>query len=548
MKTILKLATLPLLLSSLPVFSATVINLEHKNISTLQAFVVPNAATTGVMLKEIKRNVDFNHTLHIRVQETYQGHPVWGGDAIVHVPKANNVNQSLMNVLTPASKMNGKLYQNLNVDLGAAPQQAQAEKALQTAIANYQHKVGGKPVIKDQQSELIVYIDDNNKAVWAYKVSFYVEPLQINGMPAKPVYVMDANTFTVYREWNDIKTLDDVTAGGFGGNEKIGKLVYDGLQGHLSALNMQRDSAAQTCYMQNEDVMVLNKSKHDTVISFPCNTTDSEHGGIYWNADMDAVNHAYSPANDALYAGAVIKNMYQNWYNVPVLIDETRHPMQLVMRVHDTDFGMSENAYWDGTQMTFGDGGSHLYPLTSLEIAAHEVSHGFTEQHSSLQYLGQSGGLNESFSDMAAKAATYYSIGTVDKWDIGSEVFKGDHAIRYMDQPSKDCKWYQMPGWDCSVDRADQVYVWWMVDVHHSSGVFNHLFYILSNSEGWNAKKAFDVMVQANMNYWTPQSTFQDAACGVMNATQDYAQQDQSYDAATVAAAFKQVALDTSKC
>lgn len=551
-KYFLKLSALTIALSSVSVFAATPIDLDHQKSSVLGSFMAaPHGASFAAgttNLKETQRHADFNQTTHIRVQETYQGHPVWGADAVIHIPNAGNTNKSLMNAITPATTMNGTLYQHLENDLPVAPAKEQAEKALQNAISLYEHKIGAKPQIKNQQSQLIVYINKDNKAVWAYKVSFYVEPQNAKAMPVKPVYIMDAITFTVYSEWNDIQTLTDIDAGGFGGNEKMGKLVYDGLADHLPKLKMQRDDASNTCYLKNADVTVLNKSKGDSLIQFTCKNKDAEHGNIYWDADLDAVNHAYSPANDALYAGAVIQAMYQDWFNVPVLVRDDNQPMNLVMRVHDTDFMMSENAYWDGKQMTFGDGGSSLYPLTSLEIAAHEVSHGFTEQHANLTYENQSGGLNESFSDMAAKAAVYYSYGKVDKWDIGSEIFKMDAAIRYMDKPSKDCGPWGYPGWGCSVDRADQVWFWDRVDVHHSSGVFNHLFYILSTSKGWNVKKAFEVMTQANMSYWTSNTTFQAAGCGVIKATKDYAKQDAGYDVATVADALKQVALDAKKC
>ena len=87
--------------------------------------------------------------------------------------------------------------------------------------------------------------------------------------------------------------------------------------------------------------------------------------------------------------------MYRNWYNTAPL------SFKLKMRVHYSR--NYENAFWDGSQMTFGDGATTFYPLVSLDVAAHEVSHGFTEQNSGLVYSGQSGGINEAFSDMAGK-------------------------------------------------------------------------------------------------------------------------------------------------
>ncbi len=59
-----------------------------------------------------------------------------------------------------------------------------------------------------------------------------------------------------------------------------------------------------------------------------------------------------------------------------------------------------ENAYWDGYGLLFGDGKNVFYPLTSLDVTAHEVAHGMTAYTSALIYADQSGGLNEAFSDM----------------------------------------------------------------------------------------------------------------------------------------------------
>ena len=60
-----------------------------------------------------------------------------------------------------------------------------------------------------------------------------------------------------------------------------------------------------------------------------------------------------------------------------------------------------DNAFWDGEFINIGDGCSFFYPLSSVDVVAHEVGHGFTSWTSGLIYRGQSGGLNEAFSDMA---------------------------------------------------------------------------------------------------------------------------------------------------
>jgi vibriolysin len=72
---------------------------------------------------------------------------------------------------------------------------------------------------------------------------------------------------------------------------------------------------------------------------------------------VKTINGAYSPLNDAHYFGGVIFNMYNAY------IGKAPLSFQLVMKVHySTSY---ENAFWDGTAMTFGDGASTFYPLVS---------------------------------------------------------------------------------------------------------------------------------------------------------------------------------------
>lgn len=269
--------------------------------------------------------------------------------------------------------------------------------------------------------------------------------------------------------------------------------------------------------------------KDNKVVTYGCDKTDKYHNDTYWVENLDPVNGGYSPSADALFGGQVIKEMYEDWYNTDVLTKPDGSPMVLEMAVHED----MDNAYWDGRRMTFGDGISMFYPLTSLGVASHEISHGFTEQHSDLSYYGQSGGMNEAFSDMAAQAAELFAYGK-SSYQIGPEIMKDKGtALRYMDVPSKDCNGGKPGDW-CSIDSAKQYYSG--LDVHFSSGVYNRAYYTLATTEGWDQRKAFDVMVKANQDYWTSGSTFNQGACGVVNATKDL-----GYDTQAVVNAFAAV-------
>jgi Zn-dependent metalloprotease len=81
------------------------------------------------------------------------------------------------------------------------------------------------------------------------------------------------------------------------------------------------------------------------------------------------------------------------------------------------------------------------------------------------------------------------------------------------------------------------------MDNHYSSGILNKAFYLIGTTPDWDAKKAFAILVQANQFYWTPTTTFADAACGIMQATQDL-----KYDTNVVSKALSDVGLNIQPC
>src|SRR3990167_10869225 len=492
-----------------------------------------SAEASPDQLKLIKQHKDGHNITHFRMQQQYAGFDVIGGYAIVH---SQNPLSGLLSA-NNQSTMNGIVYSGLQTELGKPNSNfvKNGAVALDQFAALYKgHEQSQKSVTP------VVYIDSEHNAHWAYKVSLYVS--YDDKIPERPTAILDAQTLKPFVQLNEIKTeenlLSPAKAKGFGGNPKLGQYAYGA--GGYPYLEVMRNDTLKTCYMKNDTARVIDM-KHKSASSpdpmkFSCFDQDMSDDGSYWTGykgdGYDRDNGAYSPSNDALYAGFVINHLYKDWYGVNALSKSDGSPMELVLRVH---YGQSyENAFWDGEQMTFGDGPSMFYPLVSLGVGSHEISHGFTEQHSNLNYYSQSGGMNEAFSDMAAQAAEFYSVGQ-SSWMIGSEIIKEDsgyETLRYMDVPSRDGE---------SIDSADQYYSG--LDVHYSSGVYNRLYYLIATTSGWTPKKSFDVMVKANMDYWTPYSTFKEGACGVISAAQDL-----NYSVDDVKAALSKVVINYKSC
>ncbi|TDC77752.1 M4 family peptidase, partial [Micromonospora sp. KC606] len=137
------------------------------------------------------------------------------------------------------------------------------------------------------------------------------------------------------------------------------------------------------------------------------------------------------------------------------------------------------NAFWDGARMTYGDGVGNARPLVALDVAAHEMSHGITDNvvPGGLTYSGESGGINEATSDIFGTMVEFYANTAADPGDyqIGEKInINGDGTpLRYMYNPSLDGSSDNC--WSTGTRNKD---------VHYSSGVANHFFFNLAEGTG----------------------------------------------------------------
>lgn len=179
-----------------------------------------------------------------------------------------------------------------------------------------------------------------------------------------------------------------------------------------------------------------------------------------------------SAAVDAQYGMAATWTFYQRLFGrLGVAGDGAGVPA----RVH---YGRNyANAYWDGTSYTAGDGdGTTLGPLVSLDVVGHELTHAVTEHTAGLLYSGESGGLNEATSDILGSMIEFFAGNPAEPGDylIGEELdLTGGDGLRRMDDPAQDGN-----SASCWTSRTGRL------DVHYSSGVGNHFFYLLAEGSG----------------------------------------------------------------
>ncbi len=155
-----------------------------------------------------------------------------------------------------------------------------------------------------------------------------------------------------------------------------------------------------------------------------------------------------------------------------------------------------QNAFWNGSQMVFGDGDGVIFGrfTASLDVIGHELTHGVVERTANLTYSGQSGALNESIADVFGSLVSQYAAGqTADEadWLIGAELLlpgvKGT-ALRSMLHPGtayddprlgKDPQPDAMAGY---VETSDD-----NGGVHYNSGIPNRAFALAATAIGGHA-------------------------------------------------------------
>ncbi|MDB4941786.1 MAG: peptidase [Labilithrix sp.] len=409
---------------------------------------------------------------HVRMGQYLDGVRVFGGDVVAHASS------------DAITGLSGRLATHLD-DFDVKPALS-ADAAATAAKADF---AGNETFTFERESTELVVLpaEEGAGATLAYRVEFYTE-LQNGRAPALMNTFVDAKTGAIVKKFNAIHTLSQ--ASGPGGNAKVPRTWSN-------ALDVE---ASGSTYVEN-----TTRLKTVTLAGKTSGT------GTVISGSLSNIGDAAE--NDAHGFAEVTLNMLSEWmgYNS---IDEAGYKIN--SRVHYSK--NYENAYWDGTQMTYGDGAATFYPLSgAVDVVAHEIDHGFTSYHSNLSYTGQSGGMNEAFSDIAGTIAEFYFKGSSADFDMGRDIFKGSGALRYMCNPTAD---------GGSIDNAADYTS--SLDVHYSSGVYNKSFCLaakrLSSGSPTGAatvdgvRRAGKAYYEANANYWTASATFKTGCVGVLDA------------------------------
>ncbi|MDM5179131.1 M4 family metallopeptidase [Massilia sp. DJPM01] len=375
------------------------------------------------------------------------------------------------------------------------------------------------------KSEAQLNATDLVDEVTDYALAYLVKTRMLEG--TKPVFydtVINAADGSVIKQWRALQTV----AG-------TGKSQYNGtvplntsLSGTTYSLKDPSRGTGGTYGM-----MAITNANHSTSAGLVyTNTTNDWGDGLQYNGGSTTNANGQTAAVNAMWG---LMNTYDALKNVLGWQSLDGNNTSTYIAAHvNTNY---DNAYYsDGCKCMFiGDGGSGFYSLGAIDVIGHEMGHGVTNATSDLTYSGESGGLNESNSDITGEMVEAYAraggTGTVipnsgNDWATGKEIAKSGNPLRYLYKPSLDGS--SPNAWSSSIGN---------IDVHYSSGPNNRMFYFLSQGSnassssnyysqylvkspaamtGIGSDKAFRIWFKANTTKFTASTNYADARSKVI--------------------------------
>lgn len=411
-------------------------------------------ANSDFTLKFDSRINDKYGNSHSRYNQYYNNFLVEGAQIILH-----SKNKHIYSV-------NGRFFPYLSLDtrIQLSPQQAYAK-----ALSLYPNSVYMWEVAEEEQllklqtgkanatykpsPELVIFsISDSCKNAdfrMAYKIDLYVyAPIH-----TRQLMYIDANTGEVLEQTEQICSIDYVG---------MAETKYSGLR-QITCDSIATDSFVLHDHTRGKGILTMDVR----VISVDDSSRHFLDADNFWNnvnAYQDEV------ATDVHFGSAATYDFFKTVFNRNSYDDSGA---LIYSKVHYLN--KYNNANWNGTSANYGDGdGTRYRPLTSLDICAHELTHAVTGATARLRYRNESGALNESFSDVFAKAVEYMFDSAGMDWYIGRKiVINSTTGLRSMSNPheSKFPKYYY-----------GQYYYTGNQDnggVHYNSSVQNFWFYLL---------------------------------------------------------------------
>ncbi|ABS20868.1 M4 family metallopeptidase [Bacillus cytotoxicus] len=462
-------------------------------------------AEDSFKIKEVKKDSVTDSTV-VRMQQVFEGTPVWGSTQVAHVSKDGSL-KVLSGTVVPDLDKKEKLRNTNKIE----------EKK---AIAIAEQDLGLKPKYEvEPKAHLHVY-QNGDETTYAYVVNLnFLDP-----QPGNYYYFIEAESGKVLNKYN---TLDHVTEESkvpvnqeFTKQEKGAIKPVTGTNAVGTGTGVLGDKKSINTTLSGSTYYLQDNTRGAQIFTYDAKNRSSLPGTLW--ADVDNAFHAKydAAAVDAHYYAGVTYDYYKNTFNRNSINDAGA---ALKSTVH---YGSNyNNAFWNGSQMVYGDGDGVTFTSLSggIDVIGHELTHAVTEYSSNLIYQYESGALNEAISDIFGTLVEYYDNRNPD-WEIGEDIYtpgKAGDALRSMSDPTKygDPDHYSKR-YTGSGDNGG---------VHTNSGIINKAAYLLANGgthygvtvNGIGKDKVGAIYYRANTQYFTQSTTFSQARAGLVQAAAD---------------------------
>jgi len=535
-------------------------------VATMSAPVASTAQSRAALLAQLEahrtgRGLDARHgfaivaqhpgvqgTQVVRVAHTFKGVRVFGSESVVVTDAGGRIQSESASERRLGLAKGAGAGAAPGADFGVVPA-ISSKAAIDAALASL-----GKEMrhVAPPSAELIIYPvmrtervsgarDKPEQELNALDVEEVVDHYELAYLvhtrmhaDEKPVYhdtVVSARDGRILDQWNMLQTVVGVGKSQYNGEVPINTTLVDGKYkmiddsrgtggtfGAMAITNANHGTSAGNVYVSEGAENVWGDGKQYIA------------GGSTTNANGQtaAVNAMWGLMNtyDAL------KNVF-NWLS----LDGNNTSTYIAAHVNTA----YDNAYYSDTCrcMFIGDGAS-FNSLGSIDVIGHEMGHGVTAATSNLTYSGESGGLNESASDINGEIVEAYARAggkgetvplTGNDWVLGKEISKSGTPLRWMTKPSKDGS--SPDAWSNSLKR---------LDVHYSSGPNNRMFYFLSQGSdndkngdtfskylvktptamtGIGMDKAYRIWFKANTTKFTSSTNYAEARAKMIESAEE---------------------------
>lgn len=404
--------------------------------------------------------IDRDGTEHVRMERTYEGLPVIGGDMVVHSRNGE------LKSITQGDNMRTTARPSLKPGIGAEQARVEAGAKFDGTVASL------------DPARLVVYARGGGEPTLAYQVGLQGAR---NGDQAPGVmsYFLDARNGALLEAEDHFHTA---AANGTGKTITLGNvgIVTNSVSGGFQLTDPSRGNG--------QTLDAKNSSSTFSAVAF------SDSDNVWGN---NTISDRATAAADAHYGVAATWDYFKTVHARNGIFNDGKGVKSYV------HYGNNYfNAGWSGSYMVYGDGDSTNgnTPLVALDVAGHEMSHGVNTATANLGYynIKDSGGINEANSDILGTLVEYSVGNAIDKGDylIGEEVYPASQgatkALRLMfkqDADGRSVSCYPSGGFPASQTGKGGKY-----DPHLTSGVANRAFFLFAEGvtpqAGFNYTKA----------------------------------------------------------